>query len=267
MSGNTLTTCIDEVRPRCRAFTLIELLVVISIIALLIALLLPALSQARAVARGAQCLSNLHQLGTATWAWAADNNSVMVPAVKPDSRAPNGGVWWTYSLLAYTQNEGVLMCPESQPVENMVFGQLSVGSRVRAWYDGQQFPASKERMDTSGYGQNLWLNKYEGTITAWGHAEKDHWGGSMDLPYSSKVPVFADCVWVGGYPYDWELPYSMEADGFNPGQINRFALKRHTEQMQAVFLDGSAKSLSLPELWMQRWGPNFVPRENVEFPW
>lgn len=255
-----------RVGARGYGFTLIELLVVIAIIALLIALLLPALSGARAASRGTQCLSNLRQLGVAVWAYGADFNGDVVPAVMARSSAPHGGVWWTESILPYTQNRQLLMCTETEPVEAQ-YGTLSVGSRTRAWFDGQQYPASTERIDTSGYGQNLWLNRYQGTVTAWGHAEEYHWGGTLDLPHASHVPLFGDCVWVGGYPYDFEVPYQMEADGFLPGEINRFALRRHTNQTNLVFLDGSVRGIQMEELWHFRWSRTFEPFHGITMPW
>ncbi len=61
-------------RQAQRAFTLIELLVVIAIISILAALLTPALKRARDSARGAQCVSNLRQLGIGCFAYANDND-------------------------------------------------------------------------------------------------------------------------------------------------------------------------------------------------
>jgi len=65
---------------RRTGFTLIELLVVISIIALLIGILLPALGAARKTARLSGCLSNMRQVGIATYGYASEYDQEFPPA-------------------------------------------------------------------------------------------------------------------------------------------------------------------------------------------
>jgi prepilin-type processing-associated H-X9-DG protein/prepilin-type N-terminal cleavage/methylation domain-containing protein len=61
------------------AFTLVELLVVISIIGLLAGLAVPAINSGLKSAKAGACLSNLHQIGIAALAYAADNSFKLPP--------------------------------------------------------------------------------------------------------------------------------------------------------------------------------------------
>ena len=79
-------------------FTLIELLVVIAIIALLAGILFPVFSRARESARGAQCQSNLKQIGAASLMYAQDWDGVL-----PIS--DTNGKLWDYQLMPYLNYE------------------------------------------------------------------------------------------------------------------------------------------------------------------
>ena len=111
-----------------KGFTLIELLVVISIIALLVGILLPALGAARRSAQRIKCLSNVRQIGTAMYGYAADNNGVWTPYRTPYHDVlfnmvyspaaiggPTGtkGYWYSSLLLSsgYLSGAEVFACP------------------------------------------------------------------------------------------------------------------------------------------------------------
>jgi prepilin-type processing-associated H-X9-DG protein/prepilin-type N-terminal cleavage/methylation domain-containing protein len=91
------------------AFTLVELLVVISIIGLLAGLAVPAINGGLKSAKAGACLSNLHQIGVATMAYAADN-SFKLPNADED-----GGTW-PVKLAAFISTgtkskKSIFVCP------------------------------------------------------------------------------------------------------------------------------------------------------------
>ncbi len=97
--------------PRPTLFTLIELLVVIAIIAILASMLLPALNKARDRARGANCLSNLKQIGTAFAIYQADSKDDAPPMQLYDA-ASSRYDFWVNRLIAQTLiKPEVFWCP------------------------------------------------------------------------------------------------------------------------------------------------------------
>jgi prepilin-type N-terminal cleavage/methylation domain-containing protein/prepilin-type processing-associated H-X9-DG protein len=72
-----------------RAFSMVELLAVVGIISVLIAILVPALNRARESAKRVDCLSNLHQLGTAFVMYCNDNRGQFP---RPAPQGTTGGI-------------------------------------------------------------------------------------------------------------------------------------------------------------------------------
>lgn len=93
---------------RNKAFTLIELLVVVAIIAVLVAILMPSLASARKQAKNVSCMSNLRQMGMATYMYAQEYNGT-VPIFDSTKTTPSSSeVWpnnlWIIKLQPYLEN-------------------------------------------------------------------------------------------------------------------------------------------------------------------
>lgn len=243
-----------------RGLTLIELLMVIALAMTLIAILLPALGRVRKIGRQTSCASNLRQIVAAHVAHSNDNDGTIIPIVTQD------GEWWTVSLLDYHDGDDVLYCPETRVQTTPVLGTLGFGGRDSTWFDGIQYPS--DPMAAGSYGQNMWVNDFRDSVTLWGHPADLHWGATLEMVDSTKIPLVADCVWVGGYPYDSDVPSATEWDGTLGGghQTNRYATNRHNDAVEVGFIDGSARHVNIPDLWTLRWNHEYTPQA-VTVPW
>ncbi len=103
-------------------FTLIELMVVVAILAVLLGLLLPALVGAKQKARGAKCMNNLKQVGTAFLLYAGDSTDQLPPFNSGgpfrSPTFPHDPTNWWYQILSDRKylpdvkvQRGVWRCP------------------------------------------------------------------------------------------------------------------------------------------------------------
>jgi len=97
----------DRSSPKTRAggFSIVELLVTIGIIAILMSILVPVLTSVRASQRSVQCITNLHNIGSAFHSYALEN----------DGRLPDPGVGdqsWEQLLFAFYT--GSFQCPSDE---------------------------------------------------------------------------------------------------------------------------------------------------------
>jgi prepilin-type processing-associated H-X9-DG protein/prepilin-type N-terminal cleavage/methylation domain-containing protein len=110
------------------AFTLVELLVVISIIGLLAGLAIPAINGGLKSAKAGACLSNLHQIGIATMAYAADNSFKL-----PNAGSGTSDMWATqlatFISTGTKSKKSIFVCPGSEKAV-----QEATGSDVAVTY-------------------------------------------------------------------------------------------------------------------------------------
>ncbi|GAB4515937.1 MAG: hypothetical protein Tsb0013_20550 [Phycisphaerales bacterium] len=176
-------------RPRRHAFTLVELLVVIAIVALLIGVLLPALGQARKAGLVTGCLSNMRQLGIASYQHALDHDGEMIEA-----NLPHGGVTHVTSLSWFEE-----LAETSDDVSFVARSPLDTSPHWGPFPDGAPVPGSPpEQRRLTSYGINTFLSS---TTVPWGPRYRFPFDGYRlhDVPQASETIVFMLMAFTGPY--------------------------------------------------------------------
>jgi len=122
------------------AFTLIELLVVIAIIAVLAAILFPVFAQTKAAAKQSQCLSQIRQVGLATFLYAGDFDDTF-PALAPVQPPINGGgnSFRPFDTMVspYVKSDAVFYCPSAP--------KTWIDQPLSLWWDGSYWDKEEKR--------------------------------------------------------------------------------------------------------------------------
>ncbi|UCC23430.1 MAG: hypothetical protein JSW23_05095, partial [Planctomycetota bacterium] len=82
-----------------------------------------------------------------------------------------------------------------------------------------------------------------------------------------NIPVFADCIYVDGFPLHVDEPpeYPDQYDGgsgcWATNAMKIFCLDRHSGDINGLFTDMSVREIGLKELWRLKWNRGFKTSE------
>jgi prepilin-type N-terminal cleavage/methylation domain-containing protein len=245
-------------------FTLIEVLVVVAIIALLVAILLPQLTRARRRAQNVVCQANLNQWGK-IWAMYCQTNQDSFNDGEVDGAGWHRGEWITVLRSQYYTKMEILRCPLA--TKRRVGGD-EWGGPFNTYYMPVGGSGTHGGGEEPSYGMNDWVsNPLPGVTKIQGRPTANNWRRSSAAKYPDRVPVFADCMWRGGGPFEsGEKGDPPATDGAWSGagaEIEHFCINRHERYINSLFMDWSVRRVGLKELWKLKWHRNF----NTAGPW
>ncbi len=258
-----------------KGFTLIELLVVIAIIALLLSILSPVLSIVKKKARAVVCLSNLKQWGIAIVMYAVENEDKMWgDSYTLDDDLKVEGEWIAVLEPYYESIDEIRLCPSAKKPCEDTEGEKR-GSVDTYWGVPGDVTNETRAGFWGSYGINRWATD-PGTLPSWmGAGAAMKFWEKANVKNAQDIPVFLDAThWHFAPDENDPIPPKelIEYDDIpedTGNQMWRVTINRHSDAINAAFLDGSVRKVNLWQLWDLRWHREFRAQkyERIDFSW
>ena len=256
-------------------FTLIELLVVITIIAILAAILFPVFEQSKEKARGADCQSNLSQIGKALIMYRQDFEGNSPPPFLKTN--PLTQQTWYGMLHPYIKDWRVFVCPSASDLNGIEGGlnnsqqpglpQATMGYLYNNgyWRPGLTLPPDVNGGELSATGPTG--DPYDIPPTAMPESRvKDPTGTILvlDAPNTANVDVNVIDPFSRSYRFDTgQLAQSLHDNALRFGPQgtatdpdNPDMTFRHNNGLNALFYDGHVKWNTVGSVVEEWGGPN-----------
>jgi len=236
-----------------RGFTLIELLVVIAIIALLMSILMPSLNLARRQARNAGCKMNMHNWGLIWDMYCEDNNGLFM---QPGSLGWLRGTWIIPLRDKWDTQSNLLLCPSAvkRPPNIPVWGSSRYSYIMGNTNDG--FEAEE-----CSYGANCWVYDFKPGVANIQNRPTEYNWRTKNVRQAYRTPVFGDAMWRGGGPFEHGTrgdPAEIKDHWYGyDHEMKHFCIDRHNGFVNQLFMDWSARTVGLKELWTLKWHKEF----------
>lgn len=208
-------------------FTLIELLIVVAIVALLAALLFPVFSKVRERARQTQCLSNLRQLGFATFQYAQDY----------DDRYPYGGDPSDLNTNSWQSWKGGKYWPA---IQEMQANQQTLPNVMAAYVKDRDLwhCPDDNGFDMGGSFEDIPLAAHPSCFQAFG----------MSYVYTTPLALDGQTIsnvraWSRRPPYSEHEPVNVPLFSDHVGHWHG-GQARNEERLNMVMVDGHAASVN-----------------------
>jgi prepilin-type processing-associated H-X9-DG protein len=221
---------------------------------------LPALARSKQKAQAIVCVSNLRQWSQVTHMYTSSNDDKIWMDL---GHNPNG-TWMMALDDLYGKVGQFRLCPVAKKTN-----ALGYGNTFEAWGPYMQAHGFRPQ-DYGSYGINHWINSLPEGSSGWRGQRDWQFFTLSAMTDPTMTPLFGDCAWYGGNPFDrfppslgngWRPAPTRDWNKTNPQSwdwdMARFCMDRHSKRVNFGFADGSTHSVKLTELWSLKWHKQF----------